>query len=138
MANSKSIAAAGNATSDLITPDADAVAANLIVKADNDGTPAADDDIEVYILSSTGDPDADPDSVDEFTTTGHARIRAVLETDVEDPAISDVISVPLPITGGGLKVYCKNLSAGRAITVSGQIVEQNVNGNITERQVTWT
>lgn len=137
MANSKSIAFGNDATSDLIMPDADAVSAQLMVKAKNDGAPAAGDDIGVHLLISTGDPDADPDTTNEFTTVGHADVKATLETDVEDPAISNAISIPLPMTGG-YKVYCKNLSAGRAITVSGQVVEQDVGGNITKRQVAWT
>lgn len=137
MANSKSISSGGNATSDLVSPDSDAVAAMLMVKADNDGTPAAGDDIHVYLLITTGDPDADADSADEFTTVGHAVIRAVLETDVEDPAISNAIPVPLPLSGG-FKVYCTNQSGGRAITVSAQVAEHDVNGTLTERQVTWT
>jgi hypothetical protein len=137
MAVSKSIAAAGNATSDLVTLGATVVSATLMVKADNDGTPAAGDDIHVKLLISTGDPDADADTTDEFTTVLHAAVRKILETDLEDPAISGPIAIPLPLSSD-FKVYCTNESAGRAITVSAQVVEQSVAGVKTETQVTWS
>ena len=135
MANSKSISAGGNATSDEFNPPATAVEGMLIVKADNDGT-VDDEVVNVKLLASTGDPDADPDSTDEFTTSGHAQTICSLDTTVEDPAISKPIT--LPATASGYKLYAANAGSTRAVTVSAQVRWILSDATYSETQVAWT
>ncbi len=136
MANSKSIAAAGNATSDAHSMGDETIDAQVIVKADNAGTPASGDELTVKILATVGDPDADPDSADEYTTTSHAKVVAVLDTNSEDPAISGPIGIPPALKG--IKVYASNGASSNAIVASAQIREKAADGTITETQITWT
>lgn len=119
-ANSKSVAFGGTATSDEITLSANAYEADIILKADNDGTPAAGDEVKFFILYTTGDPDADPDVADEFDTTGHAAHLATLDTNTEDPAVRTIERLRTPTK---VKLHVQNDSAGRNITVSAQILE---------------
>jgi hypothetical protein len=124
-ANSVSVGIGGTQTSDEINLDATCVAAQITVKADNSGTPAADDQIDFYLLQTSGDPDGA--STDEFDTTGHALFLCRLDTyttgDGEDPAIK---TVPLPIPQKGAKLYATGADSGTstAITVSATITEQ--------------
>jgi hypothetical protein len=136
MANSKSIAAGGNAESDAMSMPSNTVDAELVVKADNDGTPASGDELTVRLLGTTGDTDADPDSTDEYTSSGHANPVAILDTNVEDPAISNPIPVPPSLKG--YKVRGENGSGGRAITASAQLRVTKDDGTTSIQQVTWT
>jgi isopentenyl diphosphate isomerase/L-lactate dehydrogenase-like FMN-dependent dehydrogenase len=119
-AASVSIASGGNATSDAFTFGSTSTAATLQVKADNNGTPASGDTVDVYILYTNGDPDAAPDSADEYDTVGHAQPICTLDTTVEDPAIE---TVEINAMAKGAKIYFKNNSGGRAITCSAQFTE---------------
>lgn len=120
-ANASSIAAGGNATSDEITLTAATVfQAKIQLKADNDGTPAAGDSVDFYLLESHGDPDGA--STAEYATTVHGLHLANLNTNTTDPAQS-VVWVPGPFLTA--KIYAVNNSGGRAITVSGLIQEHN-------------
>lgn len=120
-ANSVSVSAGGNQTSDEFNLDASCVAAQIELKADNSTTPAADDQIDFYLLQTLGDPDGA--STDEFDTVGHALFLARLDTNDEDPAIK---TVPLPIPFKGGKIYATGADSGttNAITVSATIREQ--------------
>lgn len=120
-ANSASVSAGGNATSEEFNLDASCVAAQVSLKADNSTTPASDDQIDVYLLQTSGDPDGA--STDEFDTTGHALFLCRLDTNTEDPAI---MTVPLPIPQKGGKIYATGADSGNtnAITVSATITEQ--------------
>ncbi len=122
-ADTDSIAAGGNETSDVFTLDATCIAAQIQLKADNSTTPASDDQIDFYLLQTSGDPDVDPDSADEYDTTAHARFLARLDTNEEDPAI---ITVPIPVPQAHCKIYATGADSGttNAITVSAQLVEQ--------------
>jgi hypothetical protein len=117
--NSKSVAASGNQTSEEATLDATAIAGLLVMKADNDGTPASGDTIDFYILENAGDPDGA--GSDEFVTTGHGRFLGQLDTNGEDPAI---IARDISVVGKSFKLYVENNSGGRAITVSATLYEQ--------------
>jgi hypothetical protein len=119
-ANSQSIAASGNATSDVFTFSTNASFGHIQLKADNDGTPAAGDTVEFYLLLSCGDPDGA--GADEYDTVNHALPLGTLDTNSEDPAIR---TVNCPIVKAG-KLYAVNNSAGRAITVSACILEKTV------------
>lgn len=120
-ANTVSVAAAGAQESDVYTPDQTAIDALLQVKADNAGTPAAGDTIDVYVLYTTGDPDADPDVADEFDTASHAQWLMKLDTSSEDPAIK---SVPLNVTCKALKIRVVSNAGANSITVSAQVTEK--------------
>lgn len=134
MANSKSISAGGNATSDEFAPPATAVEGLLVIKADAAGQ---DDEIlTCKLLTGVGDTDADPDSADEFTTSGHANTIAVLETFSEDPAISHGILISG--AASGYKIYASNGGATYAVTVSAQVRWILVDATYSETQVAWT
>lgn len=140
MAASKSVTASGNATSDAFTTNTASssklvVERYVILKADNDGTPASGDTVDLYLLTEIGDPDADPDSADEFTTAGHGLFLYQLDTNTEDPSISPVVAIPSAVTA---KLYAVNNSSVRAITVSAQMLEVDEDGGQTLTQITWT
>ena len=117
-ANSLSISSSSNGTSDEFSFDATAFAAKIELKADNGGTPASGDTVTFYLLEALGDPDGT--GSDEFATTGHPKLLAILDTNTEDPAIK-VVDLPLPGKKG--KIYAVNNSSGRSITVSACIYE---------------
>lgn len=120
-ANSVSVAAGGNETSDTINLDATCVAAQIHLKADNSTTAATDDQIDVYLLQTGGDPDGT--GSDEFDTVNHARFLARLDTASEDPAR---VTVQLPIPQKGFQIYATGADSGTTnpITVSATITEQ--------------
>lgn len=120
-ANSISVSAGSNQTSEEINLDATCIAAQVSLKADNSTTPATDDQIDFYLLQTSGDPDGT--GTDEFDTTGHAIFLARLDTNDEDPA---GVTVPLPIPQKGAKIYATGADSGstNAITVSATITEQ--------------
>lgn len=120
-ADSLSIAAAGSGTSDAFTINDASFRESIMVKADNDGTPASGDYVDIFFNATLGDPDVDPDSADEYATTTYGEYLGKLDTFVTDPCIG-VFAIPFTCKGG--KLYILNRSAGRAITVSAQIEEQ--------------
>ena len=106
--------------------DASCVAAQIQLKCDNSTTPAADDYVNFYVLQTSGDPDTDPDSADEYDTAGHAIFLARVDTNVEDPAM---VTVPFPLPQKGFQIYAEGDHADtttNAITISAQIIEQRV------------
>lgn len=119
-ANSQSIAATANATSDVFTFSTNGSFAHIQIKADNDGTPAAGDTVDFFLLLACGDPDGA--GADEYDTVNHAIPLGTLDTNSEDPALR---TVNCPMVKGG-KLYAVNNSAGRAITVSACILEKTV------------
>lgn len=137
MADSKSISSGGNATSDTetlnqtINSSKTVIARRLQVKADNDGTPAAGDTATIYPQMTIGDPDGA--STNEFDTDDQA-VPVVLDTNENDPSIG---SIDLPIAALELKLYAENDSGGRAITVSGTVLEIDEDGGTNEVQISW-
>lgn len=119
-ANSLSIAAANNATSDVFTFSANSSFGHIQIKAKNDGTPAAGDRVDFFLLLTCGDPDGA--GAAEYDTVGHALPLGTLYTNAEDPALR---TVNCPIVLGG-RLYAVNNSAGRAITVSACILERTM------------
>lgn len=120
-ANSASVSAGGTATSEEFNLDATCIAAQVSLKADNSTPAASDDQIDFYLLQTSGDPDGA--STDEFDTAEHAIFLARLDTNIEDPAGT---TVPLPIPQKGGKIYATGADSGttNAITVSATITEQ--------------
>lgn len=119
-ASSLSIAAAANATSDAFTFSDNSSFAHIQLKAKNDGTPAAGDTVDFFLILSCGDPDGA--GAAEYDTVGHAIPLGTLDTNAEDPALR---TVNCPIVLGG-QLYAVNNSAGRAITVSSCILERTM------------
>lgn len=122
-ANTASVTAGSNATSEEFNLDATCIAAQIHLKADNSTTPAADDQIYFWLIQTGGDPDGA--STDEFdsTNTSTMYLLGVADTNAVDPAI---LTVPLPIPQKGAKVYAEGATAGttNSITVSATITEQ--------------
>ena len=119
-AASVSIPFGNNATSDVFTFSANGSFAHIQLKAKNDGTPAAGDTVDFFLLLTCGDPDGA--GADEYDTVNHAIPLGTLDTDAEDPALR---TVNCPMVLGG-RLYAVNNSAGRAITVSACILEKTV------------
>ena len=117
-ADSVSVAAASTATSDEVALNQAAFQAKIHLKVDNDGTAAAGDTVDFYLLESMGDPDGA--STDEFATTTQGQHLARLDTNVSDPAEA-VVWLPGPFYKA--KIYAVNNSAARAQTVSATIME---------------
>lgn len=120
-ANSKSVAANTAETSDAFTIDQTCVLMGITCKVDNDGTPAAGDTVDFFLLGATYDPDGA--GAVEYGTTVQDLWLGRLDTSITDPAL---LNVPLIcyITGG--KIYARNNSpgGGRAQTVSVTIMEK--------------
>lgn len=136
MAVTKSISSGGNATSDAAVIPTSAVATSLIVKADNNGTPASGDILEIRLLATVGDPDADGDSTDEYTTPSHGAVLVRLNTNLEDPALSAPLDIPTSVQG--IKLYAVSSAASNSITVSAQMNSLLDDGTEEETQIQWT
>ena len=119
--NTGSVTAGSNVTSEEFNLDATCINAQISLKADNSTTPAADDQIYMWLIQTSGDPDGA--STDEFDTVLHALLLGILDTNDEDPAI---LTVPLPLPQKGGKLYAEGATAGttNTITVSATITEQ--------------
>jgi hypothetical protein len=117
--NSVSVSAGGNQTSDAVTLSTTAFAAMVTLKADNDGTPAGGDTVDFYALLTCGDPDGG--ASDEYPNDDSDGIFLTrLDTDADDPALA---TVSLPVAKA-VKLYARNNSSGRAVTVSACINEK--------------
>ena len=112
----KSVAAGNKANSDQFSVPAEAVNATLHVKAENDSTPAAGDDVEVW-LQRLGYPDG----TGAYDVGEQSHILTVCDTN-EDPTTKQSPSLPLPCSEG--RLLFKNRSSGRSITVSAEIETQ--------------
>lgn len=118
-ADTKAVTTGSNATSDAVAIADNAIAGSLTIKADHSGSPASGDEILAYVLYTTGDPDVDPDSADEYDTPGHV-LPIVLDTNTEDPAIK---TIPIDPAATGFKLRVENDGAS-TITVSAQYSQQ--------------
>jgi len=117
--NSVSVSAGGTQASDAITFSTNAFAAMVTMKVDNDGTPASGDTVDFYALITCGDPDGA--GADEYPNDDSDGVYlARLDTYGDDPSVA---TVNLPV-GKAAKLYAKNNSSGRAITVSACINEK--------------
>lgn len=120
-ATSKSVASAAAETSDAVTLDQTCIMATATCKADNDGTATAGDTVDFYLNGATYDPDGSG-AVEYGTTTFDIWLgRCDVGAAANDPCI---INVPFNPALNNLKIYAKNNSAGRAITVSVTILEK--------------
>lgn len=122
-ASSKSVAAGAGETSDAVTFNSGDWAAALQINADNDGTAASGDTLDVYIIYTAGDVLGD--SGDDYDTPEHAALLCQLNTRAADTPGEDPArrTVPLEaIAAKGFKLYAMNNSAGRAITVRARLI----------------
>lgn len=119
-ANSKSISSGSNYTSDEFSANGAMISGHCNVKVDNNGTPASGDTVEIKILRNCGDPDADPDSADEFETPDAVPVAAVLDTNAADPQLKSIPIAPCK----GYKVWASNNASSNAQTVSANHTEQ--------------
>jgi len=123
-ANNASVSAGGNQTSDAFSFSQTAIDAMITLKADNAGTPAGGDMVEFYLLATCGDPDGA--GSDEFPPNNNDGILlAALDTYANNPSIR---TVACPIAKGG-KLFAKNCSSGRAVTVSACVNEKIISSN---------
>lgn len=120
--DSVSVSAGGNQTSDAMSATANTpFQAVIICKADNaSGSPSSGDTVEFYLLGTIGDPDGS--GADEYTTPEHGLHLCTLDTEAEDPVVSQPIPIPYPLTG--LKVYAVSNAGSNSITVSAIVLEQ--------------
>lgn len=112
--NTTSVSASGTANSDDISFSVSAIYAEIMVKADNSGTPADGDTLDVY-LQKKADPDAD--SSDDYESIGSFLVQ--LDTYDNDPAVR-VISIPVGFNG---RLHVENNGAS-AMTVSAKVIEK--------------
>ena len=117
--SAESIASGSQATGEIMTIDQTCFQAQVMLKADNDGTPASGDTTDFYLLQSLGDPDGA--GAAEYGTTTQDLHLGTLDTNSGDPTILTV-SIPMPLVTA--KVHVVNNSSGRAITVSATVLEQ--------------
>lgn len=118
-ADTISVSSGGNNTSDTATLDATCFQASIICKADNAGTPAAGDYVEVWALLSAGDPDGT--STDEHPTTTQGWYLGLLDTNADDPAIR-FFQLPMPATA--VQIYVLSNASSNSITFSATVLEQ--------------
>ena len=115
--NSKSVSAAGSENSDNISFSSTAFYAEIMVKADNGGTAADGDTLDVY-LQKKDDPDND--STDDYESTGTFLVQLDTYNDA-DPAVR-VVSLPVGI--GSARLHVENNASSNSITVSATITEK--------------
>jgi hypothetical protein len=118
-ANSVSVSASGSQTSDAFSFSASAIEAMVTLKADNAGTPADGDTVEVFLLPTCGDPDGS--GSDEYPADeDEGVLLAVLDTYANDPAVK---TAACPVAKGG-KLYALSNASSNSITVSACINEK--------------
>ena len=120
---SNSLAAATGEASDVTSLNATCIQASITVKADNNGTPAAGDTLEVWLLASAGDPDAaSPGTIEYPTDRDDGQFIGLMDVSAasKDPVRS---TFPLPVVPYRFKIYCYNNASSNGITHSAVIEE---------------
>jgi hypothetical protein len=110
-------------TSDAFTYNAEDWAAELQVHADNSGTPASGDTVDVYIAYTAGDILGDTGS--DYDTTEHAEFLCRLDTYATNTPGEDPAGKTVPIRTGalGFKIIAQaNQGATRAVTFRARVV----------------
>ncbi len=123
-ASSISLNSTSRFDSDAITFDVEDWDAALQVSADNSGTPASGDVVDVYVKWTTGDALAD--SGDDYDTDEHAEFICRLDTFSTNTPGEDPVrkTVPLNVSGKkGMKVSAVAATGGtRAVTFRARLV----------------
>lgn len=107
---SVSVSAGSNATSEAFAIDDSAFDGAVHVKADNAGTPASGDTIDVYLLQSL-------DGGSDYDTAGHGLWLGRLDTNLEDAAEA---TYQIPVVASHAKLYAVSSAASNSITVSAE------------------
>lgn len=107
---SVSVSAGSNATSEAFAIADTAFDAEVHLKADNAGTPASGDAVDVRLLQSL-------DGGTDYDTPEHGLWLAKLDTYVEDAAEA---TIRIPAVASHAKLYVKSSAGSNAITVSAE------------------
>lgn len=113
--------------SDAFTFNAEDWEATLVVSADNAGTPAAGDTIDLWISWTTGDVLGD--SGDDFTTNEHSEFLGRLDTVAANTPGEDPVRAAfhLPTAAKGFQLLARaNQGATRSITLRAMISTHRV------------
>lgn len=129
MADTKTIASAGTATSDAWTAPSTAVEGYLHILVDNQGTPASGDIAQCKPILSAGDPDNGGTPSYE---TQENKNPLPIDTYLKDPA-EKIMRIP-PLNG---KLFCQNDGAS-SIVVSHVIEWLLADGTKSTTQGAWT
>lgn len=117
-ANSTSLVSGAAKSSDTVSLATTTVMLGITIKVDNKGTPASGDTCTVYMLPSAGDPDGV--STDEHASNSHGILLAVLNTNLEDPAIR---SLEIPSAFQSAQFRFLNNAASNSYTISAVLTE---------------
>ena len=123
-AASKSVAAAAAETSDAMTLSQTAIERAVTIKADNAGTPASGDTVDIYLLATCGDPDGAGAS--EYSSNiydGEFLVRLNTYGSGQDPAVATVTISSAVVDA---KLLAKSNAASNAIVVSACVNEKLV------------
>lgn len=116
------ITSGSNATSDAFAFNVEDWDASLTLHADNQGTPASGDTVDVYVEWSSGSVDGS--AGDDYDTPKGAQWVARLNTYATDSDGEDPQQKTVPLTtmaAKAFKLYAKNNSGGRTIRVRAEI-----------------
>jgi len=119
--DSGAIASGGNDLSDAMSFAATAFVASVQIEAQNNGTPAAGDTMDFFIVYTNGDV-AGAGS-DTYDTVEHAVFLATLDTNTENNARR---TVPIMAASKAFKVYAINNAASNTITAAATVYEKKV------------
>ena len=123
-AASKSVAAAAAEASDAMTLSQTAIERAITIKADNAGTPASGDTVDIYLLGTCGDPDGAGAS--EYSSNiydGEFLVRLNTYGSGQDPAVATVTISSAVVDA---KLLAKSNAASNAIVVSACVNEKLV------------
>lgn len=123
-AASISLSTTARFTSDAVTLNAEDWEGSIQLSADNSGTPAAGDTVDVYVLWSNGDVLGD--SGDDFDTDEHAEFLCRLDTYPTNTPGEDPVRRTVPLAVSGKKAFklsvVANQGATRAVTFRARLV----------------
>jgi hypothetical protein len=121
-ANTKSVAAGATDASDSETSSASEVMFAGVAKVDNAGTPAAGDTYDFYVLKTFGDPDADPDSADEYPSPSQREFLCQLDTNATDPCVGNVQFSLVGVQGYKFEVDSNAGTNSGTVSIGGQVI----------------
>ena len=110
------VTSASNDTSDTVNVDESAIKASLSIYCDNQGTPAAGDEIYIKVLYSLGDTDTETETTDIFDTDENVMVSYVIDTNATGDGNAQA-TIPINDNVKAFKVFADNQSAGRTIRV---------------------
>jgi len=118
-ADSISVAAGGAQDSDAQSISGNATAGSLSVEANNSGTPASGDTVDVYLLQTNGDTTGAA-GADAYDTANHGEYLGQLDTNSDNPAQR---TFDIPVSASSFKLRLVS-NAASAITCYARYNEQ--------------